>query len=487
MSMNGRIAGKEKPIAGEATAIKCSGAQTSLMSRGSETVDIGTRLTDSEGCNPKLDSLNLDLLPNLTQIDAYQISEPFNRFLARLPRNNRIETINVLSMSLVSTESFESAVLERSMPALKRVNAQVSGSILSLAAWSRPPPWEETVRRIEATFPRITESGLLRVVYVSPERLLPSTTMSSPLFPQETWDEIVDHIAGHFDEKMHMAELNRLLWPVAIPWSNVLQLTLGSMEAAAGSTILQNVAKLVGLASLRGLVFRIGRWDPTHLCNIFASCTSVKRLIFVQCWPPPLTAPFVQSAVTFARPEFITFSASDPIIDLILEPTCPFDLSRLTRLKFVDLDNPRINNLLGRVGRTLTQLHLHGHDQNLDNLNLELLPSLTQIDVFQISEHFNRLLARLPTTNCIETINVLPMGLTSYEAALESALLGRSMPALKRVNVQVSGGIPGMEAWSRSPPWEETVRGIEDAFPRLYERGLLRVVFVPFPGSTIFW
>ncbi|KAJ7604262.1 hypothetical protein FB45DRAFT_1070635 [Roridomyces roridus] len=125
--------------------------------------------------------------------------------------------------------------------------------------------------------------------------------MSSSLFPQEIWDEIVDYTAGDFHEKTHLAELKsaslasrcfvsraqlyifrsisihhsptaepgvlaerllnvmtssphliphvqdlhvydgdaKILHSVAqIPWSNVLQLTLGAVEAAAGSSIL---------------------------------------------------------------------------------------------------------------------------------------------------------------------------------------------------------------------------------------------------------
>ncbi|KAJ7604266.1 hypothetical protein FB45DRAFT_62542 [Roridomyces roridus] len=371
--------------------------------------------------------------------------------------------------------------------------------------------------------------------------------MSSSLFPQEIWDEILDYMADHFNHKMDMKSASlasRWLVPRAqfyifrsisihhsspaepgvlaerllnvmtssphliphvqdlhvyagdaesldavaqIPWSNVLQLTLGSVEAASGSTILQDVAKLVGLPSLRGLVFRNGDWDPTHLCNIFASCTSVKRLIFVQCYPPRLTAPFVPPAtlVTSARPEYISFDTSNPIIDLLLEPTCPLDLSRLTRLKFVDFDSPKINPFLGRVGRSLTQLHLRGNDKQLDNLNLSLLPNLTQIDAYQIYKPFNHLLARLPRNNRIETINVLSMSLTSTES-FESAVLERPMPALKHVNVQAQ---VDENLWAcKFPPrrWEEIVREIEAAFPQLCESGLLRVVSAPSQtGSTI--
>ncbi|KAJ7604264.1 hypothetical protein FB45DRAFT_880847 [Roridomyces roridus] len=95
-----------------------------------------------------------------------------------------------------------------------------------------------------------------------------------------------------------------------IPWSNVLQLTLFTVEAASGSSLLQDVAKLVGLPSLRGLVFCTGCWDATHLCNIFPTA-------------PCLATPFVPPAtpVTFARPEYISFTTfNDIIMDLLLEP-----------------------------------------------------------------------------------------------------------------------------------------------------------------------
>ncbi|KAJ7605892.1 hypothetical protein FB45DRAFT_1041807 [Roridomyces roridus] len=376
------------------------------------------------------------------------------------------------------------------------------------------------------------------------------STGSSTLFPQEIWDEIVDQIAG-FEERMHMADLKstslasrcfvprvqsyifrsisietlngesgvlaerllnmmtssphliphvqdlhvytgdvRSLSAVAqIPWSNVYQLTLGSMEAAAGSVVLAKVATLVGLPSLRSLVFRIGRWDATHLCNIFTSCTAVKRLTFVQCFSYPLAVPSTPPAMpaTLARPTSLFFSASNRIIDLLLEPECPVDLSGVRHLKVVQFDSPTINALFSRIGDTLTHLYIHGHDPKLDDLDVELVPHLTHIDASTISEPFTRLLGRLPATNRVEEITI-PSGITRRNSDFESVTVERRMPALRRVIVQVSGIMLGMQdGIPREPAWEESVRRIEMLLPRLYESGVLRIVSVPFRGPTVFW
>ncbi|KAJ7605791.1 hypothetical protein FB45DRAFT_1041872 [Roridomyces roridus] len=377
------------------------------------------------------------------------------------------------------------------------------------------------------------------------------STDSSTLFPQEIWDEIVDQIAG-FEERMHMADLRsaslasrcfvpraqsyifrslsietvngtepgvlaerllntmtcsphliphvhdlhvymgdvRSLSAVAqIPWSHVYHLTLGSMAAAAGSIVLAKVATLIGLPSLRGLVFRIGRWDATHLCNIFASCTDVKRLTFVQCFSSPLAVPFTPPAMptTLARPTSLFLSASNPTIDLLLEPTCPLDLSGVTHIKFVQFDSRRINALFSRIGDTLTHLYIHGHDPKLDDLDVELVPHLTHIDASTISEPFTRLLGRLPATNRVEEITI-PSGITRGNSDFESAIVERRMPALRRVIVQVSGIMLGMQdGIPREPAWQESVRRIEMLLPRLYESGVLRVVSVPFRGPSVFW
>ncbi|KAJ7605214.1 hypothetical protein FB45DRAFT_1145008 [Roridomyces roridus] len=396
------------------------------------------------------------------------------------------------------------------------------------------------------------------------KRLPPQPAMlSTARFPQELWDEIIDQMAGNFDEHHNMAHLkcaslaarcfvqraqiyifrsisiqksppmepivhaerlldvmawsphlipyvqylhvhagdSRSLYAIAqVAWSNGLQLTLTSVKAAAGSIALESVAKLVGLPSLRGIVFSSGEWDATHLCNIFASCTSAKRLTFVQCQPGPLVAPFVPPTMpdTLVRPECVAFTASNPMIDLVLESTCPVDLSALTHLKLVELDSPRMNAFLSRVGGTLTRLHLKGNDPKLENLNFDLLPNLTQIDAFQISEPFIHFLGRLPPTNCIETINVFndrremvnthSMGTISKEA-FETAILEASLPVLKRVNVQIQGRLPfpGVGTWFSPWVWEDIVRDVEASLPRLFENGLLGVELVPFHGSTVFW
>ncbi|KAJ7460032.1 hypothetical protein B0H11DRAFT_2058563 [Mycena galericulata] len=223
---------------------------------------------------------------------------------------------------------------------------------------------------------------------------------SSTLLAQEIWDEIVDHLAGdRFDEAMHMADLqsaslicrssvlraqshifrcvsvrikpqaaarvfaerllnlmtasphliqlvkgleiyngdSETLHAVArIHWSHVYQLTLGPVEASSGTVVLENATVLVGLPSLRSLVFRIGGWEAAHLYNIFASCPSgLKRFTFIQCNPTHISAPSVQPTVPTmrARQTHIFLSSSSSIIDLLLEPTCPLDLSGLTHLR----------------------------------------------------------------------------------------------------------------------------------------------------------
>ncbi|KAJ7221279.1 hypothetical protein GGX14DRAFT_429378, partial [Mycena pura] len=271
-----------------------------------------------------------------------------------------------------------------------------------------------------------------------------------------------------------------------IGWSHVYQLTLGGVEAASGSVVLEKLTILVSLSSLRSLVFRIGHWDAALLCNIFARCTTgVKRFTFVHCNPARLSAPFVPSAVpsTLARPTHIFLSASSSMVDLLLDPTCPVDLSGLTHLRCVEFNNQRFNVLLGRVGATLTHLHVIGRHKGLDDVNPALLPALTQLDVYATAPPFSRFLARLPIENRIATVNV--HGNFVIDKDFEGVLLGRPMPVLKRVIVQVLEQPPEFEAWMPSPPSAETVHSFQLRLPRLHERGLLSVEFVPFQGGCL--
>ncbi|KAF7339158.1 hypothetical protein MVEN_01992900 [Mycena venus] len=139
---------------------------------------------------------------------------------------------------------------------------------------------------------------------------------------------------------------------------------------------------------------------------------------------------------TLATPTHIFPSASSSMVDLLLEPIRAPDLSGLTHLRCAESTNERLNVLLGRIGATLTHLHVTGHDRMLDDLNPTFFPALTQIDVFITAPPFNRFLACLPTENRIATINVnvIPTSL-AIDKDFESVLLRRPMPVLKSVNV----------------------------------------------------
>ncbi|KAF7339161.1 hypothetical protein MVEN_01993200 [Mycena venus] len=118
------------------------------------------------GYDRMLDDLNPTLLPALTQIDVFITAPPFNRFLACLPTESRIATINVIPTSLAIDKDFESVLLRRPMPVLKSVNVQVLGEPPEFEAWLPSPPWAETIRSFELELPRLHESGLLSVKFV---------------------------------------------------------------------------------------------------------------------------------------------------------------------------------------------------------------------------------------------------------------------------------------------------------------------------------
>ncbi|KAJ7494918.1 hypothetical protein FB451DRAFT_1477200 [Mycena latifolia] len=99
-----------------------------------------------------------------------------------------------------------------------------------------------------------------------------------------------------------------------IPWTSVYQLTLGPVDPTPGSLILEVVAVLVGLSSLRSLVFRSGRWDASQYFHIFASCASgVKHLTFLSCRISPAVLHVMPK--TAAKPTYLGIglaSAEDP-------------------------------------------------------------------------------------------------------------------------------------------------------------------------------
>ncbi|KAJ7605212.1 hypothetical protein FB45DRAFT_1042568 [Roridomyces roridus] len=78
-----------------------------------------------------IDGIDLTLISALTHLDIYFVGDPINRLLrvARLPRGNRIETINFLlivdgEMIRTFQDSLVPIFLQQPMSALKRVGVR---------------------------------------------------------------------------------------------------------------------------------------------------------------------------------------------------------------------------------------------------------------------------------------------------------------------------------------------------------------------------
>ncbi|KAF8198746.1 hypothetical protein K438DRAFT_1759398 [Mycena galopus ATCC 62051] len=141
-----------------------------------------------------------------------------------------------------------------------------------------------------------------------------------------------------------------------------------------------------------------------------------------------------------------------------------------------DFYDPEINGFLHRT--TLIHLSTKGRDHTLDHVDPNALPALTNIDVFDAHQPFNRFLACLPAENRVAVITLITYGVT-YDKHFESLLLRRSMPALNHVTIQVLEKPPDLESSHPSPPHAKTIRNYEAAFLTLHARGLLSVEFIP--------
>ncbi|KAJ7832446.1 hypothetical protein B0H13DRAFT_1914997 [Mycena leptocephala] len=120
---------------------------------------------------------------------------------------------------------------------------------------------------------------------------------------------------------------------------------------------------------------------------------------------------------------------------------------------------------------------LSADDRTIEHLDLNVFPALTHIDI----DHgprpvLSRVLSRLAPGNRLGAIRLLLRGdmnhVNNQEAEIfESAILGISVPALRRVEVKVRRG-PSLV----STPETDLVRTIETALPRLREKGLIFTV-----------
>jgi hypothetical protein len=113
----------------------------------------------------------------------------------------------------------------------------------------------------------------------------------------------------------------------------------------------------------------------------------------------------------------------------------------------------------------------------MEHLDLNVFPALTHIDIDDgPGPVLSRVLSRLAPGNRLGAIRLLLRGninhVNSQEAEIfESAILGISVPALRRVEVKVRRG-PSLV----STPEADLVRTIETALPRLHDRGLIFTV-----------
>ncbi|KAJ7619695.1 hypothetical protein FB45DRAFT_931437 [Roridomyces roridus] len=353
-------------------------------------------------------------------------------------------------------------------------------------------------------------------------------TSTFTLLAQELWDEIVDHLQGRTDDLKSLSLTHRRFLPRAqshtfrsitvwnarkagaggiarrlldvmtssphlirhvqilnvfagdpkslqslarIPWSHVDQLTLMPMAAEA----LGYAGILVGMPSLRSLVFRPYTWDTTFLFNIFAQCApGVKVFTFVDYTPTSKPTPSTALTTTCVKPTHLFMLASSRVFDLLVDPRSPLDLSAVVDFRCTDFSNPRLGILLSRISPSLTHLHVVGNDRTLDNLELELLPRLDHIDAFGIGPPLVHLLKRLPAESRITTLTFAHFEQT-VDDELESVLL--AIPTLQHVNMRVDG--KGLE-------WNAVQRHYESELPRLHESGLLSVQFLSSEGAGLF-
>ncbi|KAJ7617247.1 hypothetical protein FB45DRAFT_933727 [Roridomyces roridus] len=290
-------------------------------------------------------------------------------------------------------------------------------------------------------------------------------------------------LSPHLIQYVHKLEIQGggiQVWAAiaAIPWSHVDQLILN--RVGGSSIIIERIGVLAGLRSLRSLILRsIVEWEVSDYSDVIRRATGVRKITFVQCGIHRPKTPWARDG-TVARPTYLGLSPASPILSLLFLAEFPVDLSQLAHIHCTGFTDPRINTFLRRISGTVTRISVNGRDQVLTAFDVTALPLLTQLDVFDAHQPFNRLLSSLPKKNRISVITLITYGLMYDARELESLLLGGTLPNLQNVNVQVLERPPEIEARNPTPPRSKTMRDCQVAFPRLYSMGLLSVEFVSY-------
>ncbi|KAJ7766210.1 hypothetical protein B0H16DRAFT_1523409 [Mycena metata] len=257
---------------------------------------------------------------------------------------------------------------------------------------------------------------------------------------------------------------------------------------------LEEIYTLVGLPTLRHLVFDGRRWTAGQIFAILSHCTpTVDRIEFRGCHPQPGAS--ITSASPHHRPAIRHLALRDSSVTQMLADS--LDLSSLAYLQSISpiFSAPLLQALLPAACSTIQTLEFRHASTSGDPVDLALFPALCHIKLGNLwvpladgAPHPHiQMLARLPAQNAIHTVSLWLLldaygnATTQWETvdalardlrALHDALVPDRMPRLRCVEVDVDSAAAMRTLGLEKADWQ---RVVVTSMPTFHQRGILSI------------
>ncbi|KAJ7861417.1 hypothetical protein B0H14DRAFT_3863433 [Mycena olivaceomarginata] len=237
------------------------------------------------------------------------------------------------------------------------------------------------------------------------------------------------------------------LAPIArVAWSHISAISLvkhGDAEEPAFELLMP----LISLPTLRKLSIRGDAWDTHRLRAVLANNLLPR-------YPPP--------RITHLE---IWFAGS--IWNVLVDAACPLDFSHLLHVECRFSTASGLFRFLNEFGRTIQSLDIQATD--LERLDMQYFPALSHVTVRGRGDALERAIERC----CESSIQAICYPLAAWMSptnldAIQSVILSRNPPALRRVEVNVTTAKETPAGWRSL---------LETRLSQLAQRGILAITF----------